>query len=110
MKKHRGVIISRLVAASAPLFFAGSIGAATDAEIYHGFAAGNPDLATEFRSDSVVSGTQPGVGDSFDSYGDWVEGNPDLYSSVDGGSERSDRTPSVELDIYPGFGEGNADL
>ncbi len=110
MRKQRGVFITKVVTATAPLLLAGSVGAATDAEIYHGFAGGNPDISTEVESVSMTTSVQPGVGDRFGSYREWAKGNPDLYSSVGGRQDRSDRTSSADLDIYHGFGEGNPDL
>jgi len=110
MRKQRGVVITKVVTATASLVLAGSVGAATDAEIYHGFADGNPDISTEVESVSMAAGVQPGVGDRFGSYRDWAKGNPDLYSSVDGSPDHGDRTSSGDLDIYRGFGEGNPDL
>lgn len=32
------------------LLFAGSLHAASDVEVYHGFAAGNPELSTDAQS------------------------------------------------------------
>jgi hypothetical protein len=110
MRKQTVVLITKVVTATAPLLLAGSVGAATDAEIYHGFADGNPDISTEIEGVSTATSVQPGVGDRFDSYRDWAKGNPDLYSSVGVRPDRSDRTPSADLDIYHGFGEGNPDL
>ena len=110
MKKQRGVLLTKLVTATVPLVLAGTAGAATDAEIYHGFADDNPDISTEVESVSTATSVQPGVGDRFDSYRDWAKGNPDLYSRVVGRPHHSDRTSLPDLDIYHGFGEGNPDL
>ena len=110
MRKQRGISITKVFAATVPFVLAGSVGAATDAEIYHGFADGNPDLSTEYGSVSMTTGSQPGVGDSFDTYGAWAKGNPDLYSSIEGRSDHSDRTRPDDFDIYHGIAEGNPDL
>lgn len=110
MSKQRPIFITKVITATASLVLVGSVSAATDAEIYHGFADGNPDLSTEFGSDSVTTSVQPGIGDSFDSYHDWVRGNPDLYSGKGVRSDRTDRTSSADFDIYHGIAEGNPDL
>ncbi len=110
MSKPRRVFITRAITATASLVLVGTVSAATDAEIYHGFADGNPDLSTEYGSDSVTTSVQPGVGNSFDSYRDWVKGNPDLYSGKGIRSDRTDRTPPADFDIYHGIAEGNPDL
>ena len=110
MSKQQRVFITKVITATASLVLVGSVSAATDAEIYHGFADGNPDLSTEFGGDSVTTSVQPGVGDSFDSYGDWAKGNPDLYSGKGVRSDRMDRTPPADFDYYHGIAEGNPDL
>ena len=110
MSKQRRIFITKVITATASLVLVGSVSAATDAEIYHGFADGNPDLSTEFGDDSVRTSVQPGVGDSFDSYHDWAKGNPDLYSGTDVGSRRVDSGLPEDFDIYHGIAEGNPDL
>lgn len=107
MSKQRRVFITKAITATASLVLVGSVSAATDAEIYHGFADGNPDLSTEFGSGSVTTSVQPGVGDS---YRDWAKGNPDLYSGTGVRSDRTDRTSPADFDIYHGIAEGNPDL
>ncbi len=71
------------------MFFAGTLNAATDAEIYHGFAKGNPDLETDVNQQLVRTAVQPGTG-----------------------SRSHDVGQSVMTDnfIYHGFEKGNPDL
>jgi hypothetical protein len=74
-------------------------GVAAD-DFYHGFAAGNPDLAMGPGSDESVVAVQPGVGDSLDRYHGLDEGNPDLFRTP---RDDADRPFSKNPDIYGGF-------
>ena len=108
------------------MLFAGSLQAASDAEVYHGFAAGNPDLSSE-----VYSAQRPGSDSrvSYDAlvYHGFELGNPEL--GTDGQIERTaevamtgaqpavgsgDRLFGSDLfsqrSIYNGFEVGNPDL
>ena len=65
----------KAITAIATLVFATSASAATDLEIYHGFADGNEDLTTEIRGGDVGHSTQ-----SRDVVGiDWYNGVADKY-------------------------------
>ena len=75
----------------ATLVFAGSVGAADESFIYHGFEKNNPDLYSGYSVSDARTAVQPGIGDESDrlrpsmtpigdSYADWVRNNPDDYS------------------------------
>ncbi len=83
--------MKRLVTSIVTLVFAGSVGAADDSFIYHGFEKHNPDLYSGYASSAERTAVQPGVGDradrsqrstamARDSYSHWVADNPDSYS------------------------------
>ncbi len=73
-------------------------------EVYHGLAAGNPDLfdGNQYRAESV--GIQPGIGDSFDIYLGLGIGNQDLFNPVS-----APRVSGSRPNIYQGF-RANPDL
>ncbi len=120
-----------LVTSVSTLLFVGSVCAATDAEIYHGFAMGNPDLSTET---STSAAGQAGIGSdsgnyrtvgatSNDIYHGFEMDNADLWSgfsdsrnasaSVPGIGTQSGRTRRhafTDNDIYHGFERNNPDL
>ena len=105
-----------ILAVCTSLVFVGSVSAATDAEIYHGFADGNPDLSTDIKADDAwPTGVQPGVGDRFDLYHGLSDNNPDLYPSVGEQSlmagMRTGGAPEFgDSHVYHGFEVGNPDL
>lgn len=104
-----------LCAICTSLVFVGSVSAASDADIYHGFAEGNPDLSTAYKTDAWPTGVQPGVGDRFDLYHGLSDNNPDLYPSVGEQSqmagERTGGAPQFgDSHVYHGFEVGNPDL
>ena len=94
--------MKKLAAAIATSLFAAGVSAA---DMYQGFAKGNPDL----RSGSVdvigISGIQPGVGDSIDRYHGWADGNPDLFRADPSGTTNSGNAPDIYMSI-----SGNPDL
>lgn len=121
-----------LITPIAAVFFAGAVSAATDAEIYHGFAEGNNDLASDTVYDTQRSAVQPGIGGGTDSmrrsvatdhliYRGFEVGNNDLYSGHSAshsmavmpgiGSPRHSSDAGFSFDdIYHGFEKGNPDL
>lgn len=94
--------MKRLIVAVSATLFAVAAGAASDYDIYHGFAEGNSDLSTGDRLGSM-SAVRPGVGDHYQGIG---RANPDLFES----SYKSVPRSSGHPDIYNGFDEGNSDL
>ena len=81
------------LATIAAMLFAGSLQAASDVDVYHGFAAGNPDLSSDAHSvrttDVAMIGAQPTIGSGARGFG-------------------SD--PFSQRSIYNGFEMGNPDL
>lgn len=75
------------------LLFAGSLQAASDVEVYHGFAAGNPELSTDGQSarttEVAMIAAQPAIGSSARGFGN---------------------DPFSQRSIYNGFEVGNPDL
>lgn len=123
--------MKKLIPAVAALLFVGSVSAATDAEIYHGFAKGNPDLSSGSSYSESRTAVQPGIGSGTgpspvhgvsnnEIYHGFEKGNPDLWSgasrtasaSVPGiGSRSGSASRHVsDNDIYHGFEKGNPDL
>lgn len=102
------------------LLFVGTVNAASDAEIYHGFERGNPDLSSDISSWSQSSMV---VTTDKDIYHGFELGNLDLstdsvYSPVrtasipgigDGNLGPVDN-PATDNDIYHGFESDNPDL
>ena len=121
--------MKQTLAAAIALLFAGSLQAASDAEVYHGFAAGNPDLSTE-RFTAHNRSSDSGTGFDRLVYNGFEVGNPEL--STAGGSGASpdevamigsppavgsgtggfggDSDPFRQWSIYNGFEVGNPDL
>ncbi len=100
--------MKKSIIAISALLFTGAAGAASDWEIYRGFAPGNPDLSTGSTYKSVASAVQPGIGSStgtrshspatdYDIYRGFASGNSDLSS---------DMAPSLRTANAPGIGEG----
>ncbi|MEN8177754.1 MAG: hypothetical protein ABFS39_03960 [Pseudomonadota bacterium] len=124
--------MKKLMTPIALLVFVGSLNAATDAEIYHGFAKGNPDLETGATYEIARSAVQPGIGSGSDGmrsrvasdnqiYHGFERGNPDLWSGSSGysvavvpgiGSSSHGRRHSTVTGnyIYHGFEKDNPDL
>ena len=106
-----------------PLLFVGTAYAATDAQVYSGFAVGNPELATEYDSAYSESGRADSVS-SFDAlvYHGLQAGNSELSFDQDtdmmrtatqpsiGDSLAGDRQVTLPNDIYHGFERGNPEL
>ena len=85
------------------ILIVGSVHAASDADVYQGWAKGNPDLSTEvpsYQASAAVAG-QPGIGDSVDHYGSWGKGNPELTLGVPDAAPDNSRFP----DVYGSFSE-----
>jgi hypothetical protein len=118
--------MKQTLATAIALLFAGSIQAASDVEVYHGFAAGNPDLSAETQT-AQIRGSGSKIGFDALVYNGFELGNPELssdslprsYSEVDViGSQpaigSSNREFGGELfsqrSIYNGFEVGNPDL
>ena len=91
--------MKEITAILSSMLIVGSVSAASDADVYHGWAKGNPDLATEAPTENTVSGVQPGVGEAFGHYGIWGAGNPELTLDIQGVARSSSGFP----DIYGGF-------
>ena len=126
--------MKKLISSVALVFIAGTANAATDSEVYHGFAKGNPDLETGSAYAITRTAVQPGIGSSTGMmrtrglsdnqiYHGFERGNPDLYSgssqtdysvaSVPGigsGSATGRHSGFSHNDIYHGFEKGNPDL
>ena len=88
--------MKKLFATIAIVVFAGSVHAASDAEVYRGLATDNPDLSTDL--DSVVVQSEVSLG-SYDAF---------VYSGFENGnSELSFGSESVaaELAVQPGIGD-----
>lgn len=95
--------MKKLIVTITSLFFAAGAGAEV---FYSGLADGNSDLGGGGFNADEVTGVQPGVGDSTDSYGIWSRGNPDLFQAIEGNDQGAeDQRP----DIY-GSLRGNSDL
>lgn|GEM_PF-4964025 len=100
--------MKKLITPIVALFFAGGVYAATDAEIYHGFAEGNMDLASDTAYGTQSSAVQPGIGSGVGMhhsgdvdhliYRGFEVNNPDLWSG--GSSSRSSA-------VMPGIGSSN---
>jgi hypothetical protein len=120
--------MKQTIASAIALLFAGSLQAASDAEVYHGFAAGNPDLSTE---SFTAQNRSPDSGIGFDKlvYNGFEVGNPELSTDGRSGSSAevamigsqpavgsgtrgygSDSDPFRQWSIYNGFEVGNPDL
>ena len=124
--------MKKVISSIAIMLFAGTINAATDAEIYHGFAKGNPDLETGSGYDVHRSAVQPGIGSGsgmmrtggFSAnqiYHGFERGNPDLHSGysrysvaavpgIGSRSSASRHSVATDNDIYHGFEKDNPDL
>lgn len=109
-----------LFATIATVVFAGSVQAASDSQVYHGWAAGNPDLSSDFGGVSVQSEVSPGSQDSF-VYNGFEQGNTELSHGAENIAAQLAVQPgvgdSVETmnrgrlsSIYHGFEVGNPDL
>ena len=124
--------MKKLITPIAALFFAGAVSAATDAEIYHGFAKDNPDLASDWAHDMERNAVQPGIGSGTADmrgsvasdhliYRGFEVDNPDLWSGDSsrhavavipgiGSSTHSTNAVFRFERIYNGFEKGNPDL
>ncbi len=119
--------MKQTLATAIALLFAGSIQAASDAEVYHGFAAGNPDLSTETQT-AQIRGSDSKIGFDALVYNGFEVGNPELSSdgpagssievamigsqpAIGGGARGFGSDPfSRQNSIYNGFEVGNPDL
>ena len=113
--------MKKFFATIATVVFAGSVHAASDADVYHGWAAGNPDLSTDVSSlvQSVVSrGSYEAL-----VYNGFEQGNSELSFESESVAIRLASQPGIgdsmgSLDrislsgsnIYNGFEVGNPDL
>ena len=88
------------------LLFVGVVHAASDVEIYHGFAQGNPDLSSDVITQ--IPSSRHRVTD-IDIYHGFAKGNPDLSSDIVTQIPYS-RHRVTDNDIYHGFEVGNPDL
>ena len=86
--------MKKLIATIATVVFAGSVHAALDSEVYHGWAAGNPDLSSGVVT--VKSDVSPGSYDAI-VYNGFQQGNSELSF----GSE----SVAVQLAVQPGIGD-----
>ncbi len=93
--------MKQLAAALVATLFASAVGAA---DIYQGFAKGNPDLRPQANPVAGTTAIQPSVGDSVDRYQGWADGNGDLFKRFD--ASVTDHQPPK---IYTGL-SGNPDL
>ncbi len=116
------------LATAIALLFAGSLQAASDAEVYHGFAAGNSELSTEAYTAQNRS-SDSGIGFDALVYNGFEVGNPELSNDGRTGSSTEvamigskpaigsgtrgfggDSGPFQQWSIYNGFEVGNPDL
>ena len=114
--------MNKLFATIATVIFAGSVYAASDSEVYRGWAAGNPDLSTDLDRVAVPPEVSPGSYDAF-VYNGFENGNPELSFGWENVAAElavqpgiGDRFDSVDrsllssFSIYNGFEIGNPDL
>jgi hypothetical protein len=118
--------MKQTLATAIALLFAGSIQAASDSEVYHGFAAGNPDLSSETQT-ARNRGSNSAIGFDAVVYNGFELGNPELSTDSRSGSATemamigsqpaigsSSRVfgsdPFNQRGIYNGFEVGNPDL
>jgi hypothetical protein len=94
--------MKRLIAVIATSFFAAGVSAH---DIYGGVGMENGDLYDEHAPTEHMVAIQPSVGDEFDRYHGWADGNPDLFKSDRTGLSDAGDAP----DVYMGFG-GNGDI
>lgn len=112
--------MNTIITSLSVLLFAGTVNAASDAEIYHGFASGNLDLSSDISSSSKANMV---VVTDNDIYHGYEFGNLDLstdsvYSpvrtaSIPGigdGNHGPVNNPATDNDIYHGFEINNPDL
>lgn len=98
--------MKKVITSIATLALAGSVSAANESFIYHGFEENNPDLYSGYSEEDTRTAVQPGIGDSSDrstspssrstdSYGDWVAKNPDDYSGIGSAGHSTAVQPGV---------------
>ena len=95
--------MKQTLATAIALLFAGSIQAASDAEIYHGFAAGNPDLSSETQT-AQNRGSDSRIGFDALVYNGFELGNQELSSD---GPTRSSTEVAVMIGSQPAIGSSN---
>jgi hypothetical protein len=94
--------MKQLIAAIAATVFIASVNAD---DVYKGLAKGNAELHDGHYAGMVMAGSQPGIGNSVDVYGEFADGNPDLFKRESG--------PFPDAGDFPDFFEavkGNPDL
>ena len=125
--------MKKLATTIATLAFAGSVSAADESFIYHGFEKNNPDLYGGYLASEAATAVQPGIGDRAshsrpmsthftDSYETYTMKNPDVYSGglrterrtatqpgIGDSSERSQRWSLSRSDSYDVWVRGNPD-
>ena len=93
--------MNTIIAAVAATLFSAS---ASAANIYSGLDEGNSDLnASTFSSDDFA-GVQPGVGNSFDRYHGFTDGNSDFFQHVEPESGVARSSSSDDSPVYVGPG------
>ena len=110
--------MKKVVTIIATVLFAGGIHAASNAEVYHGWAFGNPDLSTDV---STSVGSELSLV-SYDAsvYNGFEQGNSELsfesksvaaqLANQPGIGDSMDRSTVSTSSIYHGFEIGNPDL
>ena len=93
--------MNKLFATIATLVFTGSVHAASDSQVYHGWASGNPDLSSDVDAVALTSRVPSGPPGS-DIYNGFERGNAELSY----GSE----TLAARLGGQPGIGDGSAGM
>ena len=94
--------MKRLFAVIATSFFAAGVGAN---DVYGDFGDGNADLSDQHRPQNHVTAVQPSIGDSFDRYQGWADGNGDLFRSSAAGIADPTMSEHQLPDVYRDFGD-----
>jgi hypothetical protein len=81
-----------LLAVIASTFFAAGVSAH---DIYGELGEGNSDVFDEHQPKDTMAAVQPSVGDHFDRYQGFADGNPDLFRSDRGGPSNSGDDPRI---------------
>ena len=94
--------MKQLIAAIAATLFVAGVNAD---DVYKGLAQGNSELHDGHYPGMVMTGVQPGVGDSVDIYRGLADGNPDLFKREAGPFPTSGDDPNSYQAL-----DGNPDL
>ena len=84
--------MKRLLAVIASTFFAAGVSAH---DTYGAFGTVNSDVFDEHQPSDTMAAVQPSIGDHFDRYQGFADGNPDLFKSDRSGSSNSGDDPRI---------------